>query len=527
MRSRALVACVLIPLGGFAQAVGIPASPATRPQPLYEIPARLLAETAIDRVTFAKFRELRITPANLCSDAVFLRRIYLDLIGTLPTEAEARAFLEDRNPHRRAALIEDLLERDEFVDYWSMKWADLLRIKAEFPINLWPNAVQAYHKWVHTAIAQNMPYDRFARELLTGTGSNFRVPQANFYRAVQSKTPEGLAQAIALTFMGQRTEKWPHERLEAMAAFFSQISYKQTAEWKEEIVFFDPSKPRTAAKPAFPDGTSADIPGCKDPREVFADWLVSPNNSYFAKAIANRAWYWFNGRGIVHEPDDMRADNAPVNPELLALLERELVAGKFDMKRLFRLITNSRTYQLASIAKDTSPAAEANFSSYPLRRLDAEVLIDAIDQITGTSEKYSSPIPEPFTFIPTEQRSIALADGSISSSFLELFGRSPRDNGIEAERPNKPSPSQRLHMLNSSHIQRKIDQSVSNAAFVKGALSRQWVTSMYLRILSRYPTDEEIRTIEEYSKQKVGAGRSAAQDLVWSLLNTAEFLYRH
>jgi len=537
---------------------------------------------AIDRLVFARLKQLQIQPANVCSDAVFVRRVFLDVIGTLPTAEEAKAFLEDKDPNKRSALIDRLLERPEFADYWALKWGDILRIRAEFPINLWPNAAQAYHRWVRDSLRANLPYDRFVREMLTANGSNFRVGQVNFYRAVQDKTPEGIAQAVALTFMGTRADKWPKERLAGMAEFFTKIGYKSTGEWKEQIVFFDPDQttaqaaspaeptgtnvvaktaPRLAAKPMFPDGTPAKLAPDRDPRVVFADWLISPKNPWFARNIVNRVWSWLLGRGIIHEPDDIRPDNPPVNPELLAYLEKELIAGKYDLKRLYRLILNSQTYQLSSVPKTRSPEAEANFASYPLRRLEAEVLIDALNQITGTTEKYSSEVPEPYTFIPEDQRSIALPDASITSSFLEMFGRPARNTGLESERSNKPTTDQRLHFLNSSHIQRKIENSPKLQALFATAAPKpakyarrskfdrrgrfgqaekgggsgaatedkrpvEVVNQLYLTILSRYPTAEELKTVAEYM-QSASSKREAAVDLTWALINSAEFLHRH
>jgi hypothetical protein len=550
----------------------------------FESDAALSPQTKIDECVLAKLKKLNIEPASVCSDAVFVRRAFLDLIGTLPTAKEAKEFLEDKDPKKRSALIDRLLEREEFADYWAMKWSDILRIKAEFPINLWPNAAQAYHRWVKDCLRENMPCDKFVREMLTANGSNFRVGQVNFYRAVQSKDQETIAKAVALTFMGERAEKWPKEKLAGMAQFFSKIGYKQTGEWKEEIVFFDPAKTATLAtnaleqatplpgeaaekkkkgdaKPAkltatFPDGTPAKIAEGRDPRVVFADWLIAPKNPWFARNIANRVWSWFLERGIINEPDDIRPDNPPVNPELLAYLEKEFVAGKYDLKHLFRVILNSQTYQLSSVPKTKSAEAEANFASYPLRRLEAEVLIDALNQITGTTEKYSSPVPEPFTFIPEDQRSIALPDASITSSFLEMFGRPSRDTGLEGERSSKPTADQRLHMLNSSHIQRKIENSPKLQALFSSANTytkppkppkfrkgvkytpppapagptgeqkrEEIVNQLYLTILSRFPTEQEKKTVAEY--MQTGNKREAAVDLAWALVNSAEFLYRH
>jgi hypothetical protein len=500
----------------------------------FESGAEATPQGKIDELVFAQLKRLGIPAAGPCSDGVFVRRVYLDAIGTLPTADEARQFLQDPDPNKRRTLIDRLLERDEFADYWAMKWSDLLRVKAEFPINLWPNAVQAYHRWIRTSLRQNMPYDRFARELLTQSGSNFRVPQVNFYRAVQGKQPQGIAQAVALTFMGTRADNWPKERLAGMAGFFSQIGYKSTGEWKEEIVYFDLAKAVEEAaagkspQAVFPDGTPASLSPERDPREVFADWLIAPKNPWFARNIVNRAWCWLLGRGIIHEPDDLRPDNPPSNPELLAYLEAELAASRYDLKQVFRLILNSQTYQLSSVPKSSHPEAVAHFAHYTLRRVEAEVLIDALDQITGSGEKYTSEIPEPFTFIPESRRTIALADGSTTSAFLEMFGRPPRDTGLESERNNRPSPPQRLHFLNSSHVQRKIEQSAKLLDLLQRASSRQdAAVRLYLTILSRYPTEKELQTVDAYAQSGAAAGRAALMDVAWALINSAEFLHRH
>lgn len=530
---------------------------------LYDGPTDLTPACRIDELVFADLKRLDIQPSNVCSDAVFVRRVYLDVLGTLPTAQEAREFLSDQAANKRGTLIDRLLERKEYADYWAMKWSDLLRVKAEFPINLWPNAAQAYYRWIQTSLKDNVPYDRFARQLLSSNGSNFRVGQVNFYRATQNKTPEGIAQAVALTFMGTRGENWPKERWAGMAAFFSQISFRSTGEWKEEIVAFDPNpaKPPESASappaPVFPDGTAAKIAQDEDPRIVFADWLTGERNPWFSRCIANRVWFWLLGRGIVHEPDDFRDDNPPGNPELLDYLAKELSGAKYDLKHLMRLILNSKTYQLSSIGRSDKPEAAAHFARYPLRRLEAEVLIDALNQITGTTEQYSSSVPEPFTYLPDGVRSISLPDGSITSPFLEMFGRPPRDTGLASERSNRSTTDQRLHLLNSSHIQRKIENSPKLLAIFQSAagggpssgkpprnkpprgakaraeLSAQEsqrpvdaVNELYLTVLSRFPTDEELKKVAEYAKA-APSKREAVIDLAWALINSAEFQYRH
>ena len=557
--------CVAVLLGDTASTEKTPNS--------YEkfgpLTADCLAENQpIDQIVFARLAAAKIQPV-LCSDAVFVRRVYLDVIGMLPTAEEARQFIQDPDTqNKRQRLIDRLLTRDEFAQYWSMKWGDLLRIKAEFPINLWPNAAQAYHRWVLESIAENKPYNKFARELLTSSGSNFRVGPVNFYRAISNRTPEGIASAVALTFMGVRTDAWPQERLAGMAAFFSQVGYKPTREWKEENVFWDPLKVspsipeavpepmRTTPAPApvvaplrhnpkftaiFPDGTTVQLLSDRDPREVFADWLISPQNPWFTRNIVNRVWAWLMGRGIIHEPDDIRDDNPPSHPALLAYLEKEMIAGQYNMKHLYRLILNSKTYQLSSISHSKSPGAwdqaqaEVLFANYPLRRLEAEVLIDAINQITGTSDLYTSAIPEPFTYIPADMPAVAIADGSITSPFLTLFGRSARATGMENERPSKPVPAQWLHMLNSSHIQRKLESGPKLIAlFDKSDDLGAKIEELYLMILSRFPTADEMKNVREYGGQPAatqkkgkGKGRHDWVDITWALINNPEFLYRH
>ena len=537
----------------------------------------------IDELVFSRLGKMNIQPA-LCSDEVFVRRVYLDVIGKLPTAKEAAAFLDKPDSStKRSELIDELLARDEFADYWAMKWSDVLRIKAEFPINLWPNAAQAYHRWVRTSIAENKPYDRFVREMLTASGSNFRVGPVNFYRAMQNKTPKGIAATVSLTFMGVRAESWKAKQMEDLTLFFSQVGYKPTSEWKEEAVFWDPfgsaadkansapgmdkittavtgavaqvsATPRGPVQTAFPDGKKVTLAPDRDPRGVFADWLITAENPWFSRCIVNRVWAWLLGRGMVHEPDDFRTDNPPSNPELLAWLEKDFSAHQYDLKYLYRLILNSKTYQLSSIADRNDPAAAAQFASYPLRRLEAEVLIDAINGVTGSSDLYTSAIPEPFTYIPKDQPAVSIADGSITSPFLALFGRSARATGMSNERDYSTTASQRRHLLNSGHIQEKIERSpkIKELTSPKNPPDKI-IENLYLTILSRRPTKEEKQTILSYGTlgslqkpQTAGAagaagkekpqrqgGRSAPEqqndwnDIVWALINSPEFLYRH
>ena len=505
---------------------------------LYALPVDRAAKK-LDTLVDQKLEELGIQKAPPCSDAVFLRRVYLDLTGTIPTREEAEAFLANSSNSRRTDLIEKLLNSPKFSDYWTMKWCEILRVKSEFPSNLWPNAVQAYYRWIHTAIRDNMPLDRFAWMLLVSSGSNFRDGPVNFYRAVPSRNPEALAETAVLAFMGERTQYWPKKKQLETAAFFAGVSYKKTSEWKEEIIYFDPSKKlfdptsKQEISPRFPDGKAADIPKGEDPRRSFARWLIS--SDAFSRYMANRLWFELMGRGIVHQPDDFRPDNPPENSALLDFLANELAQNNYDARHLLRVISNSKTYQRACVPPEGAPEDLVHFSHYLIRRLEAELLIDAICQITQTTESYSSAIPEPFTWIPKNKRAVQLADGSITSPFLELFGRPPRDTGYVAERNNTPSPDQALHMLNSTHIQKKIwkNQRLLGAYYLpkkkdKKPIKRwksnpETIDILYLTVLSRYPTSEEKRILQNaLTQKKVNRG-----DLLWLLLNSSEFLYRH
>ncbi len=494
------------------------------PADLFNMPAN----NHIDELVLSRLEKVGIPPSELCSDEVFLRRVYLDAIGTLPRPKEAMGFLSDNSPDKRSRLIDELLEREEYSDYWAMKWSDILRIKSEFPSNLWPNAVQAYHRWIKESLKNNMPCDRFAVALLTSSGSNFREPAVNFYRVVPGRDAEKTAEFAALIFMGMRTQKWTEEQRKDMAAFFTQTGYKKTKEWKEEIVYFNPDGDGPKSRYASVLGERIEIPPDTDPRAVFAAWLTAPENPYFARSMVNRIWYWLMGRGIVHEADDICRENPPQNPELLSWLAKELVDNMYDMKHIYRLILNSAAYQLSSEPNGYNAADEVNFSHYRVRRLDAEVLIDAVCQITGTGEIYYSQIPEPYTFIPPQDRTITLADGSITSAFLTLFGRPSRDTGYLSERNNEMSLMQRLHFLNSSHIQNKIYKSQPVKRIIRNNPDDvRLVRQVYITVMSRTPAEEEQAAALEYIKNSGLSRENAICDIIWALMNTKEFMFRH
>lgn len=513
-------------------------------------PASAASATSVDNPLLKQYRELGIRPSRTCSDSVFVRRVFPDLTGTIPTADQARSFVEDRSSGKRARLIDDLLESDGFSEYCAMLWCDRLRVKSEFPINLWPNAVQAYHRWILTAVRDNKPYDQFVREILTSNGSNFRAPQVNFFRAVQNSEPESLARAVALTFMGCRSDAWPPEQQARMAEFFSDIRYNKTGEWKEEIVYvdlFSMSSDRRPERLTLPDGSSVNVPLHTDARSAFANWLIRRENPWFARNAVNRIWHQLFGAGIIQQPDDIRSDNPPVNEELLALLEKEFIESGYDLRHIYRIILNSATYQRSSVPTTDTPEAERLCAHYPLRRLDAETLIDSLCGITGTTEQYWSVIPEPFSFMPVEDGSVTLADGSITSPFLEKFGRPSRDTGLASERNNEITASQMLHLLNSSHIREKLEGEARETGPARemrpsrrggrregqrgrDANARRFgdnIDDLYYGILSRPPTGEELAAIRDYSHKAEAEGQEVVIDIVWALINSPEFLFKH
>jgi hypothetical protein len=485
--------------------------PQTVPSPFPEVPPN----KKIDELVVAKLKQLGIPPSDLCSDEVFLRRVFLDTIGTLPSPDEVRAFLADTDPQKRGKLIDRLLASEEFADFWALKWGDLMRIKSEYPSNLWPNAVQAYHYWIRDSIAQNKPYDQFARELLVSRGSNFRQPAANYYRAFLKRSPQNVAEVTALVFMGARVgcarchahpqESWSLDDNVGMAAFFAQVRYKASREWKEEIVYVNPAltmrHPRSnlvvPPKPLDAEALQPDTQ--QDVREAFADWLTAPDNPWFARNIVNRTWFWLLGRGIVHEPDDLRSTNPPTNPELLEYLQQELVSHNYDLKHIYRLILNSRTYQLSSKANEWNQNDTEFFSHYYVKRLGAETLLDAIGQVTERWDTYSSRVPEPFVRLPAGFRATHLADGSIDLPFLQMFGRPPRDTAFESARDLELSMRQTLHLLNSSDVQNKINASPRLRRFyTEKKTDPEIIEELYLCTVSRFPTEADKQRIANY-----------------------------
>ena len=514
------------------------------PQPLPSPWTDVPANNRVDELVFAKLKKLGIPPSDLCTDQEFVRRVYLDVIGTLPTPDEVRAFLADADPQKRGKLIDQVLKRNEFADYWALKWGDLLRIKSEYPVNVWPKAVQVYYRWLHEALQANKPYDQFVRELLTSGGSNFRSPPANFFRALPGRTPQAFAETTALVFMGARfncvrchahpTATWTLDDDLGMAAYFAKVALKATQEWKEEIVYFNADggiwHPRTKqlVKPQVPGGEALELGPEEDPRVKFADWLTSPQNPWFAKNVVNRVWSWLLGRGIVHEADDWRPTNPPENPELLDYLSQELVSHQFDLQHIYRLILNSRTYQLSSSTNPLNGRDVAHFSHYRLRRLGAEEILDAIGQVTGSTEPFYSWIPVPSLRLPTGYKATQLPDSDIECTFLEVFGRPSRDTPYEGDRNSDATARQAMFFVSSDTLQWKI---------AGGQRIQQWfaaqktdadiIEEIYLAALSRLPTEDEKQKATEFVTKHQSARGEAVQDLMWAVLSTKEFVVNH
>jgi hypothetical protein len=517
------------------------------PQPLVAPFPTITPNNKIDELVFANLKELGFPPSEVAGDEVFLRRVFFDVIGVPPAPEETRAFLADKDPQKRIKLIDRLLEREEFADFLATKWRDLLRIKAEEPINLWPKAAETYYRWVRESIAENKPYDQFARELLTGSGSNFRNGPCNYVRAVPERDPRTLGESTALVFLGARlncarchahpVENWGEDDDLGMAAFFSQVGFKFTGEWKEQIVYRNPEgvvrSPKTGKpvvmKPLAAPALAPDP--AVDPRRKFAEWLTSPQNPWFAKNIVNRIWFWLMGRGIVHEPDDLRATNPPENPALLEYLEKELIAHRYDLKHIYRLVLNSKTYQLSSEPTPQNEKDVAHFSHYRSKRLTAEQILDALSQITEQPSRFRQfrrDNTAPATTIPADVKASQIAEASETSMLAAMFGRPERGTAMERERADDLNPMHVQFLANSSAIEETFYGYPRIQALQKDRKGdAEIVEELYLLVLSRFPAEAEKKKLVDYLTAEKNRHDPAIHDVLWTLLNTNEFLLNH
>lgn len=488
----------------------------------YETDKKVEAHTKVDRALFESWQKQGLPVPYAAADTVYARRLYLSLAGRLPSDAEAKAFFADQSADKYEKLVDTLLASEHYVDYWSLKWCDALRVKSEFPINLWPNAVYVYHYRVCSFLKNNEPYDQFVRALLTASGSNFRVAEVNFYRAISERAPLPIAAAVAQTFMGINLEGRAPQAQTNMAAFFQNVTIATTQEWKEEIVYWKPGD--VAQKLVFPNGASKTAKAGEDYRAIFADYLTTGKCEYFAKAAVNRVWYWLFYQSFYENPDDITTPC--LNEKVIELLAEDFVASGYDFKRLVRAVANTAVMRASAIALDARAELAIKYAAlYPIHRMDAEVVEDSIRDLTGTTFEYSSVIPEPFTFIPNQSRTVTLADGSISSQFLILFGRPARDSGLLQERNNQLNEKQLLYFYNSGDIYRRIG-SIFQASDVRDLPPREKLAHIYWKFFARPPTDEESKAFfAEYTaiRDKRLKWR-AFLDLCWSLLSSKEFL---
>ena len=425
-------------------------------------------------------------PDGTATDNVMVRRLYLDLAGRIPTKDEAQAYVYSKSPDKREALMERLLASDDFANYWAMRFCDILRVKSEFPINLWPNAVYVYHARIRAFVAGNEPWDTFGRALLTAQGSDFRDPEVNFFRATDRRTPEGWAEAVAQTFLGIPPARLDPVRRQELAAFFSGVKIKKTREWKEEIVYVDGP----------------------DRRGELCDRLFGDGRQEVADAFMNGVRAWIFGP----EAKTVRNDG-----------------GELRLKDILRRILLSDEYAQGSVT-----------GGFPVRRLDAETLDDAFCVLSGSVRNYQSPAPEPFTFLPPNRPTVCIEDGSISSGFLSLFGRPARDTGLRSERGQDVTAKQRLYLFNSGTLHRRLgriaappDKLPDGTPSLFYQLSfPQRVDDLYWRILARSATPRE-RELIVGLWQKRGGGKkknfkssNLLRDVAWCLVNSKEFLFR-
>jgi hypothetical protein len=517
------------------------------PRPGDAVKFEFSEQNAIDKATARKWRELNITPSELCSDEVFVRRVYLDVTGSLPPAAEILAFLADKDPAKRDKLVDKLLESPEYAYYFANKWADILRVKRRNQPDR-AYGTFAFHTWIREAITADKPYDEFVREIVCAVGDETKSPPTVWYKEV--KTPENFVDDVSQVFMGQRLacanchhhpfERWSQDDYWGVAAFFGRVGTKavqvpgkvvQNQQNQKQILFVKANgnvqNKRTGQNsPMKPlDGEPLVPAADDDPRQKFADWMTSPKNPFFAKAVANRYWAHFFGRGIVDPLDDMRVTNPPSNPELLDGLAQALIDNKFSLKALVKTICKSRTYQLSAQPTDFNAADKQSFARYYPKRLQAEVLFDAVCRLTDSPSAFPG-LPGD-TFAPN--RAIMLPDESFQSYFLDVTGRPQRISACECERVNEASLAMTLHLLNSQEVQDKIARVNGRAdQLAKDPRSdAEKVTELFLVAVGGKPSKEKLDlALEHIAKHRATKTVKAAyENIIWALLNSKGFLF--
>ena len=484
----------------------------------------------IDTLVNAKLRKLRIAPSELCTDEIFLRRVYLDVIGVLPTPEEYQRFMTNPAPSKREQLVDELLGRKEFAELWVLQWAELLQIRSSNQVSY--KAMLLYYNWLQDKIARNVPVDQWVQELLAANGGTFKNPATNYY---QNETDVlKLSENTAQVFLGMRIQcaqchnhpfdRWTQNDYYSFAAFFSQIGRKGTDDPRETIVFNsgggEVSHPvrGEVMKPKFLGGEYPDVAG-KDRRTVLAAWLASPSNPYFADNLANRVWEHFFGAGIVNQVDDVRASNPASNPELVHELGKHFTDYKYDFKKMVRDICLSRTYQLSTQANDSNAGDTRNFARSYLRRIKAETFLDCISAATNTKNKFPG--------LPMGARAVQIADGGVSTYFLTTFGRATRETVCSCEVKLEPTLSQSLHLLNGDTTTQKIQAgNLIGQRLAEGKTPPQIMEELYIRCMSRKPTEKEATRLNELVFAEPDKNK-ALSDAFWALLNSREFMFNH
>lgn len=494
----------------------------------------------VDKAVFGALRKLGIPASERCDDATFLRRVSIDIAGTLPTAEQTREFLENKSPQKRAELIDQLLDSPEYADYFANKWSMVLRNRKQKAEDL--HGVYAFYQWIWNNLYENKPYDQMVREIITASGSIDQNPPVAWYREVT--TAEALVEDTAQLFLGLRIqcarchhhpfEKWSMDDYFGMAAFYSRIGKKNqpgniNAKGRDKRVFHNVGaatarNPKSGAN-LVPRGLGAEpvkLTADQDPRIALADWMTAPENTFLAPTLVNRYWKHFFGRGIVDPEDDMRATNPPANPELLDSLSKHFVQSGFDMKGLVRLICNSSTYQLSAMPNEYNLKDKQNFSRYYPKRLSAEVLYDALHQVTGNTQSLSG--------IPQGYSATQLRDVSNVPYFLKVFGQPQGETACECERSEDASLAQSLHLLNSQDVQGKISSSSGRAVTLasdKNRSDEEKITELYLWAFSRKPDKSELGIATKYVAREGVEPKASYEDIVWALVNSKEFLFNH
>ncbi|MCC6697276.1 MAG: DUF1549 domain-containing protein [Candidatus Hydrogenedentes bacterium] len=486
----------------------------------------------IDDLIFDKLKKLRIPPASRCPDEVFVRRVYIDVLGVLPTVDETQAFLSDQAPDKREKLVDALLQRPEFTELWAMKWADLLRVQSSANV-IDQKALHRYNDWLRQSFTQNKPLDQLVRELLSAQGGNFSSPATNFF--VAETDPKQMAENVAQVFLGIQLkcaqchnhpfERWTMDDYYSFSAFFAQVGQKASTDPRERITYDRQSgevnnlKNNQVMAPKFLGGATPDLAG-RDRRAVLADWITAPDNAWFAQCISNRVWSQFLGKGITDPPDDVRVTNPPSHPELQNALAQRLRDCGYDLRTLVRDICTSYTYQMATQPRDPAIKDERNFSHALVRRLPAEQLLDAIGTVTVSKVKFPS--------LPLGARAAEVADGNSGNYFLGLFGRPARTTVCACERRSEPTLAQALHLINGDTVTAalkapggRLEKLAAPEVAPADAIRELWMAAY-----SRPPTPEEQAQVEPYL---AGAAdkRLALEDTFWSVLNSKEFVFNH